>query len=243
MKDLLIALQFLTVLPIRIKANIEDSEFGRALIFFPVAGLIMGILLSVLASIFSFLPSMVLVILVLAASTLISGAIHLDGFADTCDGLYGAKLKERALEIMRDSRIGAMGVIGLILLFLFKVSALANLPKENLGKILIAGMVFSRYAQVFACYFSRYARKEGKAKKFVEYAGRREFFYATLICIFLLIFLLRIKGLFLFNLCLPLTVLAVIWIKRRIGGMTGDTIGAVNEMAEASVFLFSLILA
>lgn len=242
MKYLLIALQFLTIFPVRIKEEIEGRDFGKALIFFPVVGLIMGIVLNILVSIFNFLPMMVLTAIVLAVSVLVSGAIHLDGFADTCDGLYGAKPKERALEIMRDSSIGAMGVVGLILLFLLKASALSSLPKESLGKILIAGMVFSRYAQVFACFLSKYARKEGKARNFVEYAGYREFFYATMACLIILSVLLKIKGLFLFNLGLSFTLLAVIWIKRRIGGMTGDTIGAVSEIAEASVFLFALIL-
>ncbi len=242
MKRFFVALQFLTILPIRIKSDIADEDIGKSLIFFPLVGLIMGITLAFIASLFNFLPSMVTAAVILIASIIISGGLHLDGFSDTCDGLYANMPKEKTLQIMRDSHTGAMGVIGVTLLLIFKFALLASMPKEHMGKSLVLTMVFSRYSQVFACFFSNYARSEGKAKYFIEYATRRIFFIATAFTLLIYFVLIKAKGLILFNLCLALSLLFIIWIKRKIGGMTGDTIGAVSEIGEVSMLFFGLIL-
>lgn len=238
----LIALQFLTILPVKIRAEIKEEDFGGSLIFFPFVGLIIGLMLALINFLLGFLPVMVSAVIILTANAIISGAIHLDGFADTCDGLYGNKNKEQALGIMRDSRAGAIAVIGVALLLLFKFALLSSIPKENLGKLLIFMAVFSRYSQVFACFLSKYAREEGKAKYFVEYATAREFIITTIFTLFLSSALMKTGGIILFSLCLFSVLLPIIRIKRKIGGMTGDTIGAVSEAAEVLVLFFALFL-
>ena len=242
MKRLLLALQFLTIFPVRIKAGIDEKDFGASLVYFPFVGLLIGLFLAGCVFIFSFLPGLVRAALILIASIIISGGIHLDGFADVCDGFYGNKPKEIILEIMRDSHAGAIAVIGLSALLLLKFSLLVSIPGELLYKLLIFMAVFSRYCQVVSSSFSDYARSDGKAKYFVEYAGIREFLIATVFTLALLLFLLKIKGIILFCLCLFSILLFISWIKRKIGGMTGDTIGAVSEIAEVLVLLFGLVL-
>jgi adenosylcobinamide-GDP ribazoletransferase len=243
LKRFLIALQFLTILPIKVKPEIREEDFGKSLIYFPLVGMLIGFFLILILLLFDFLPYLVKAAFILGASIIITGGIHLDGFADTCDGLYGFRTKEKALEIMRDSRIGAMGAIGITLLLLLKFALLASILKENLEKILILMPIFARWAQVFACFCSSYARQEGKAKYFIEYAGKKEIFIGTLFTLVSFLILMRTEGLILFTISYFTIFLFINWIKKKIGGMTGDTIGSVNEVAEGCIFLFGLILA
>ncbi|MDP2943504.1 MAG: adenosylcobinamide-GDP ribazoletransferase, partial [Candidatus Omnitrophota bacterium] len=108
--------------------------------------------------------------LILIAWIIITGGIHLDGFADTCDGFYGKRSREDILKIMRDSHIGAMGATSLTALLLLKFAILSSVAQEDLLKILVITAVFARWSQVLACTISKYARDEGKAKYFIEYA-------------------------------------------------------------------------
>lgn len=237
MKTFLLALQFLTVLPVRIKSQINPCDYGKSLAFFPFIGMLLGFFLSLVSSVFAFLPQSVTAALVLAASSAITGGLHLDGFADTCDGLCGFRTKERALEIMRDSRIGAMGAMGVVLLLLFKYSSLANIPQEALWKWLVIMTTFSRWSQVFACFISGYAREEGKAGYFMEYADKKALFIASIFTLFVFLSLAKREGLLMLIAAIAAVFLYIKFIERRIGGMTGDTVGAVSEAAEALVLL------
>jgi len=241
-KRFLAALQFLTILPVKIKSEIKERDFGASLLYFPVVGLLIGLLLSLCALSFSFLPALVKSAMILILSIFITGGIHLDGFADTCDGFYGNKSGEKILEIMRDSRIGAMGVIGIASLLVLKFSVIATLPEGFLWKILIVLPVFSRWAQGFACHAACYVRREGKAKYFMEYSRRRDVIIGGIFTLGLLVLLMSLKGFILFFVSLIPVFLFLYYTKRRIGGMTGDTIGALNEITEACLLLFGLIL-
>lgn len=242
MKRFLIALQFLTILPVKIKSEIRPEDFGKSLAFFPLVGICIGLCLVAVNAIFSFLPHLVGIAIVLIASIILSGAIHLDGFADTCDGLSAGRTKDEILEIMRDSRIGTMGVIAVVLLLLFKFALLFSAPKEILWKILILMPIFARWVQVLACFSSGYVRKEGKAKYFVEFAGKRQLLIAGIFTLITFILLMAVKGIVLvFFSWLPI-FLFIRYIKRRIGGMTGDTIGAASELSEIFMLLFALML-
>ena len=140
-KPLLISLQFLTVIPVKVR-NPQEKDFGRSLGYFPLTGCLIGALLGGLAAALHFLPSMVAAAILTATSVWLTGGIHLDGFADTCDGLYGKKNKDRSLEIMRDSRIGVMGAAGVFLLLLVKFSVFVSFPFHDLWKILIVSAAF-----------------------------------------------------------------------------------------------------
>lgn len=241
MKQFLIALQFLTILPVRI-SEVKEKDFGKSLVYFPIVGMLIGCLLTLSLFVFSFLPPQVSVVLILVISIIITGGIHLDGFADTCDGLYGFKSKEEILKIMRDSCIGTMGVIGIICLLLLKFTILAGIPKETLWKSLIMMAVFARWIQGLACSISNYARQDGKAKYFIEYADKKGVFIGGLFTLALFLLLANFKGLILFTISLVPIFLFINYIKRKIGGMTGDTIGATNEVAEILILLFCLFL-
>lgn len=241
MKGFLIALQFLTILPVKIKSEITPGDSGRSLVFFPIVGMLIGALLILILYLFGFLPYPVVIVLILAASIFLTGGIHLDGFADTCDGLFGIKTKERALEIMRDSHVGTMAVVWLVILLLLKFTLLISVPKENLWRFLLLMPMFGRWTQVLACSLSIYAREQGKAKYFIESAGKKEIFIATLYILAVFLFLMRLKGLIILLFSLLPVFLCINYIKNKIGGMTGDTIGAVNEISEVALLFFGLI--
>ena len=240
-KNFLVALQFLTILPVKIKAEIREENFGSSLFWFPFVGLLVGLVLSLIAVAFNFLPPLVISALVLIAAIVITGGIHLDGLGDTCDGFYGTKSKEEILAIMRDSRSGVMGIIGVVCLLLLKFSLIANIPPPIFCQSLIMMAVFARWSQVLACFTSDYARLEGKAKYFLAYKSRSAFLGAGFFTLLLFLLLMKLKGVILLILSLLFILLFIGYIKRRIGGMTGDTIGATSELAEV-VFLFSLLI-
>jgi len=242
MKRFLIALQFLTILPFNNKVRIGGEDFGRSLVYFPIVGLLLGLFLAGVAYISASLPPIVISVLILVAWTVITGGIHLDGFADTCDGFYGNRRKEDILKIMRDSRIGTMGAAGVALLLLFKFATLSSIRSEDLWKVLIMTAAFARWSQVFACFTSGYARDEGKAKYFIAYAKKTDMFIGALFMLALNWFLMGIKGIILFALLVATVFLFIQYAKKKIGGMTGDTIGATNEIAEAATILFSIML-
>jgi adenosylcobinamide-GDP ribazoletransferase len=240
-KRFLVALQFLTVLPVRIRSEIAPEDFGRSLRYFPLIGLLLGLALSGAALLLSFLPHPVTAVLILTMSIVLTGGIHLDGFADTCDGLGGLRPKEKILEIMRDSRVGVMGVTGLFCLLSLKGVLIASMPPGILWKLLILMTVLARWSQVLVCCTSSYARAEGKARYFVEYAGRRDFFAAGLLTVVVFLFLAQLRGLVLLSLSLLPLLLFITYVKRRIGGVTGDVIGAASEIGEVAVLFFGLI--
>lgn len=241
MKQFLIALQFLTILPIKIKSEMKKRDFGKSLLYFPIVGILIGLLLSITAFLFGFLPDLVTGVLILIVSILITGGIHLDGFADTCDGFYGSRSKDEILKIMRDSRVGVMGAVGVVSILLLKFSLIVSMPQYMLWKSLIAMAIFARWTQVLACYTSNYARKEGRAKYFIEYASKKEFLTGAFFTIVLFILLIGLKGIIVFIIALLPMFLLTNYIKKRIDGMTGDTIGAMNEIAETVVLLLMLI--
>jgi len=242
MKRFLIALQFLTILPVKITSRIEEKDLGGSLLYFPAVGLLIGGFLVIILFLFDFLPSSVYAFCLLATSVVITGGIHIDGLADTFDGLCGSHTKEEALNIMRDSRIGVMGAIAVILTLLGKYVFLSNIPHALFWKVLIIMPLFSRWAQTWACSVSPYVRNEGKAKAFIGYADKKNTVINAIITLSFIILLMGIKGAVLFSLAVITVALSIGIIRKRIGGMTGDTVGAVNEIAEISVLFFALVL-
>lgn len=241
MKRFWIALQFLTILPIKIKSEIAEEEYARSLLYFPVVGMLIGSVLAGTTLLSGFLPNLVVGVLIIITSVFITGGIHLDGFADTCDGFYGPRSKEQILEIMRDSRVGTMGAVGIFCLLFLKFTLIVSIPREILWKLLIVMAVFARWSQVLACSTSDYARREGKARCFMEHDSRKELLAGSLFTAALSFAWMKLAGGILLVVSLLPVLLFITYIKRKIGGMTGDTIGAVSEIAEVAVLFFGLV--
>ena len=242
MKNFLIALQFLTIFPIKINGELKEEDFGKSLTYFPIVGAVIGLVLVLSVFILKFLPIHVESALILIISVFTCGGMHLDGFIDTCDGFYGNNPPKRILEIMKDSHVGAMGVIGVVCLLILKYSLFISLlPFEGFWKVIFLMAVFSKFMQVAACYKTNYPRKEGKAKYFVGKTTLKQLIFGLIFTAGLFTVLLKINGIIIFILSAVIMLFIINRFKKKIDGMTGDTVGAVSEISEVLVLYFSLV--
>lgn len=239
--DLYIAIQFLTRIPLPFIKH-EERRIASSISFFPVVGLIIGGLLLLLYKVgLNFLKSEVVLGFVVIAYYLITGGMHLDGFADTLDGLFSGKEQKTKLDIMRDSRVGAYGVMGIVLLILIKYLLLSSISTRTLPKAFLIFPLQSRWAMTFCISCYPYARKEGLGRVFSRHKRPKYFVISTILAITLSYI---INGLWsILTLCM-IFIGAVLFGKRifdNLGGHTGDTYGAINEIMEVfSLLSFSI---
>lgn len=240
----LAALQFLTVIPSPLRREATPRQIGRSLVYFPIIGLAIGGGLYGLDRLLALaLPSALVNILLLVALVLITGANHLDGFIDTCDGMAAGRSPEERLEIMRDRRAGSFGVVGACCLLLVKYVSLLFLP----GPCRMAGLllmpVLSRWAMVYSIFAYPYARKAGMGQIFKEGASWQRLTIATLIALAISVALMKLLGLALMAGIWLILVAMAIFLRRRLGGLTGDTYGAINEVIEVFVLILVPLIA
>jgi adenosylcobinamide-GDP ribazoletransferase len=233
---LLAALQFLTILPV--KRDFTAEQTARAAVYFPVVGLIIGgILFALYYGLKFLLPSAVISALLLAILVVLSGGLHLDGLADTMDGLAGHRTTERRLEIMHDSRIGGIGAVGLFLFLILEYTALNSIPDKWMAFSLLLVPAVSRWAMVDVIFAYPYARQEGLGKAFKDGVRWQELLIASLVALALAGILFHIAGLIIIGGVWVVINLAALYFKRQLGGLTGDTYGAVNEIALLTALL------
>jgi adenosylcobinamide-GDP ribazoletransferase len=242
MKSLLAALQFLTIIPVRIKEP-GKKEVAEAMAFFPLVGLLLGaILIGIYLILFSLgLAHLATSIILVVALIMLTGGIHLDGLSDTLDAFLSHKDKEEMLKIMRDSHAGVMGVLGIISIVLLKIALLVSIDISQEKAALLLMCILSRWAMVFAIFLFPYARQEGKAKIFFAGVNWRIFFLATIITFILTLLIWGFEGFILFGLAAFLTYLIGAFIRQKISGLTGDSLGAIDELIEIAMlagFLF-----
>ncbi len=240
--ELLAALQFLTSLPI--KRSFTGEQVGRSTALFPVVGIIIGLVLLGLNYLLRLvLPSTVVNALLVVALAALCGGLHLDGLADTMDGMAGHRTPEQRLEIMRDSRIGGFGALGIALFLIVEYACLNSLPSAWIPYAILLAPTLSRWAMVNAIFIYPYARPSGLGKAFKEAVSWWQFVVATLVALILAVALFRLAGLaILAGVWIILTLLAS-YFKRQLNGLTGDTYGAINEIITVSVFLLVSMLA
>lgn len=244
MKNFILMIQFLTRIPINIKVDVDDNSFIKGIVYFPLVGLIVGILnvLFYLLSI-KFLPVPITAVLVTLFNVCLTGAFHLDGLSDTCDGIYSSRKRERMLEIMKDSRVGTNGVVAIFFDLALRIVLLASLNKADAIKALAVSAILSRTMIVLLSHISQYARKEGGLGNY--YIGKinlKTTIIAILTSVILSSVILSWKAVFVVLPVILITFIYNIYIKSKIGGMTGDTLGAAVEFIEVLVFLIILSL-
>jgi adenosylcobinamide-GDP ribazoletransferase len=230
LSDLRRAVRFLSVLPVGIGADETARPLGYAFAYFPLIGVLFGVIGALLMSLPRFSAD-VRAFLVLLAWSILSGGLHLDGFADSCDGLLATTTPERRLEIMKDPRTGAWAVIGVVLLLLGKWLLLRALPPLWL----ILPPVFGRLAMVWLAARYPSARLSGLGAAFRVGLGATQVTVATLIgALCLAISALAEPRLVISALSLPLIVFGFgnFAAARLGGGLTGDTYGAGCELTE-----------
>ncbi len=240
----LLALQFLTTIPVRVSGEVTPRMMGRAMAWFPVVGLTLGAILALadlaLQAIF---PPTVGAALLLAVWVALTGALHLDGFLDCCDGLLAAKSPEKRLEILHDTRVGAFAVVGAVCLLLLKFTALLELPGGHRSAALLVIPALTRAVMVYAARAYPYARPgPGLGQLFRDGLAWREVVAAAVVAVAAAWLALGLTGLAL-ALCVWLLTVGIAWlVQRRIPGLTGDAYGAINELTEVGALLFLLIV-
>ncbi len=233
---LLAALQFLTVLPV--KRDFTDAQVGSAASWFPVVGIFIGLALAGLYFVLRIiLPAGVVDVLLLTVLALFSGGLHLDGLADTMDGMAGHRSPEHRLEIMRDSRIGGIGAVGLALFLILEYAALNNVSELWVMFTLVCAPMMSRMAMVDAIYFFPYARQNGLGSPFKQSIKIRHVIIAAIVTLAVSLLLFRVAGLIIAAVTWLIITLAAVFFKSRLNGLTGDTYGAINEIAFTAVLL------
>lgn len=238
-----IALQFLTIIPLPFSPRCEERDLGRSMALFPLVGLTLGLLLAGAQWLLDpLLPSAVGDLILVALLALLTGGLHLDGLADVCDGLAARGGRERFLEVMRDSRIGAVGAVGLLLLLMLKYQALSAMaPEWKLGSLVLFPCV-ARCSQVLMTVGARRARQDGLGAAFINGAGGAQLAIALPVTLAIAYLALSWQGVVAAVAVSLFTGLCRGYFQRRLGGITGDVIGCVSELGEVGCLLALLAL-
>lgn len=240
----LAALRFLTIIPVYQRREVTREELARSTAYFPLVGIIIGLILAGAYWLLHFiLPPTVVRALLLVGVAVLSGGLHLDGFIDTMDGLGGHKTAEARREVMRQSQAGAFGIAGILLLLLVKYASLASMPQTLMMPTLVLMPVISRWAMVYALFAYPYARPSGLGMVFKQGTSRRRFLIATIITLSVAIPLFSWAGLVIMLGAWLTTLTMASYLKGKFSGLTGDTYGAINEVAEVAVLIMVCLLA
>lgn len=244
MRKLLIAISFFTRFPITLK-DVREEEFYDSMILMPVVGILIGAILAAVAWLTGYIHvKSIQALCVMIAYLWISGGLHLDGFGDTIDGIFSSRDHDRMMEIMKDSRLGSFGAIALILLFLTTWSSLTEILPDYPVAILLMP-ILGRYCAIQACCFTTYARGGGGLGKRVVEMTRP--WHVLIYCIMVLgiaYLVLQLAGIIVAVLTMLTGILLMFYIKHRVGGMTGDTIGMTIEFTQAAyLVILTVVLA
>jgi adenosylcobinamide-GDP ribazoletransferase len=221
----------------------DEKELGQAAMFFPLVGAFVGAGGALLhAALLKFLPPSTCALLTLVYFSFITNAFHEDGLADSFDGFGGGWTRERALEIMRDSRVGTFGALALVFLALAKYNFLSSLDPSVVWRWLIVAQAAARWTTLPLCLWLPYAREEGQGKlvaRRLSYGGTA---IATLTLVATLALLNRREAAVAGAVAVAAPLLTGWYYRRRIGGVTGDCLGATNQLTEVALYLTAVAL-
>jgi adenosylcobinamide-GDP ribazoletransferase len=240
------AVMFYTRIPCPAWVDHSEEFLNKATRYFPLIGWIVGGIASILIYGFHFIfPPAIVVVLALIASVLLTGAFHEDGFADVCDGFGGGWTAEKILTIMKDSRVGAYGVVGMLLLFALKIFALTALLTFDVlfcMKTLVLAHVGSRYTAVTMMRTHEYAREDAssKVKPLAKQLSIADFIISTL---WLVPAFILFQSWLILLVCVPVYLFKIYlsrYFQKWIGGYTGDCLGALQQVSFVVILLFCL---
>lgn len=256
MKDFVLMIQFLTRIPLKISVDTDENSFARGVLFFPVIGLIIGLFnyALYLGALWLFPKGGVLLASIFAVlgNLMITGGLHLDGLADTCDGIFSGRKRERILEIMKDSHIGTFGTLGIIVDMLLRLGLISGLTGKFVALGIILSPIISKTTVVQLMSISNYARSEGMGGFFLGKMVKWRILVSLILGIILLngigflsLGSMGIMKALLLNLVVIVYMSFVMfgyrsYIYKYIQGMTGDTVGAANEVFEWAFLLLVL---
>ena len=255
MKRLILAFQFLTIIPLGNTEEVSEEDMGKATAFFPVVGAIEGILYVALAYLFlKVFPSDLTNGLLLFAMVIINGGLHLDGLSDTVDAVASRGDREKKLAIMKDSTVGPAGVIAIVLVLLLKYLLLNAVAFYSTRVAYYSALfllpVVARWSMVPAVYHCKAVRDGGLGKMFIDHTELKEIIISTMlvlsVCILLLLSnhdfrILSFVLMFMMPVLYIFSRAAVVFFGNHFGGMTGDSFGSVYEIS-IILFLMSWVI-
>ncbi|MEI7945725.1 MAG: adenosylcobinamide-GDP ribazoletransferase [bacterium] len=240
-----VAIGFLTILPMPTFCRQTEDDLPRSVPLFPVIGLLIGGVVGGCVSLTSgLLPPFVAVVLYVILLAVVHGGLHVDGLADTGDGFFSHRNRERILEIMRDTRIGTYGCLTVVSVLALKVAGLASMPADMWAKALFVAPLAGRCSMVLMLVILPSARQNGMGVLFKRDRSFWEVIWALSVLLLAAWLLLQWRGLIAVGAVLVLNVAFMLMCQSKIKGFTGDTVGALNELSEmiTIVTLSSLLL-
>lgn len=243
MRDFITCLEFLTRIRFSRRTDWRDEDFSRSVPYFPLVGLVIGAFLGAVNYGLAIIavPDFMRAVLLILAEIIITGGLMYDGFMDTSDGVFSARSRERMLEIMKDSHVGSNAVLAIIVLILLKVSAYLAIQPQQLTAALIAMSVATRTFMVIFIVNFPYARKTGIGHMFTMYAKP----VYTVIALVLGIAITAVCGtqyLIIMALAFVLVFGIAKFLQGQLGGLTGDTYGALTECGNVLYLILAIIL-
>lgn len=239
----LIALQFLTSLPVRMASEPDETGISRSLSYYPLVGLLIGISLVALAWALSDIPALLAAGLLLAAWVFVTGGLHLDGLADSADAWVGGLGdREKTLAIMKDPCCGPAGVVGIVLLLLIKFAALHAVLVAGDLTVLLLTPVLGRAVLLVLFLTTPYVRANGLGAAMAAGLPRRSVIVVVVLTLAVVLFLAGIDGLWLVLAVMLVFIVLRTGAMRRIGGITGDVAGALVEITEATILVTAVLI-
>lgn len=237
---ILTAFGFFTRIPIPFNIAFSQENLNKCNRYFPVVGYAVGGIAALVYFGTSFiLPNTLAILLSMAASILTTGAFHEDGFADVCDAFGGGWTKEKILIIMKDSRIGAYGAVGIILLLITKYTAISSIPSSKILVSIIVAHVLSRFMAVWSMHTLKYVREDenSKSKPITKKLESKDLFIALFISLPSVFLLNELKIVWVIIPLLLSKYFLERYFKKWIGGYTGDCLGTIQQITELIVYL------
>ena len=230
--NFLLMIQVLTRIPINKSLPCEEDDFKRGSNFFVIVGLIIGLIQFLVFSILSkFLNREISVIFIIIIDIIITGGFHIDGFGDTCDGFFATKGKDKIIDIMKDSRIGTFACIGIVMELLIKFIGYTSVLNLYSSYIIILLPMISRASIILISYIGRAAKENGSGNLFINTVGIAQVFTNYVIFSLIAFFLIGIsKLLVILFTSIIITILFNKYCNSKINGITGDSLGAINEL-------------
>lgn len=243
MRDFITCLEFLTRVRFSKRTDWRDEDFSRSVPYFPLVGLVIGAFLAAVNYGLFYIetPLFLRVTLLLLAEIIITGGLMYDGFMDTADGVFSARSRERMLEIMKDSHVGSNAVLAIIILVLLKIAAYLELDGATLTWVLLTMSVVTRTFMVVFIVNFPYARKEGIGHMFTKYAKPVYTYIAFAVCA-AVIAACGWQYLAVAGICFAFTLMLAQYLKTQLGGLTGDTYGALTECGNVIYLLTAVFL-
>ena len=246
--ELVAAMRFLTVLPVPGRTQLfEQAEAAPRLVvggaYFPLVGLLLACVLWLLVLLLTpLVPQLALAALLVVGLVILTGGLHLDGLMDTCDGLLGGSTRERKLEIMRDSRVGSFGVLGGACILLLKFALFASVSVYGLPLALLLALPSARWAMLLALHVFPSARPTGLGAAYHQAVTTEGVLLAGIIALAIVLVAGQLIGLIIWVTATMVALILGFWITRSLGGLTGDSYGAIAEVVEVVALLVVVLL-